>query len=1010
MKARGQSFQAHPGHVPVTIATGTLEQIHLSRHAFNIGGAQFGEQRMIAASSSGKGRFKGSRFIGHSTVIMGQRLIRGFPADRTWYRAGMVGENRIIAFGASGNVDHAQNELAHGADAGVGETQPFEDGLNEPATDAETSGDWEQAWVAAEDEGVDESTPRGWIAPTLAGLFTVAWTGLFFHALSPRLAAGVPLADMPSLVAQWCVPVLMIGLGWLLVLRHSAREGKRFGDVARTLSVESERLEQRLTTVNRELSLAREFVAAQSRDLESLGRVAGERLSQHAGRLQQLVQENGARVETISTVSSAALDNMEKLRGQLPVIASSAKDVTNNIGNAGRAAHAQLEDMINGFNRLNEMGTASERQVGNVRAAFENAFQQFSTQCADMEHIAGERFAALAQNSEDFRTELGRHEVDALASVRNRADALQHEIAQVRSQLDSHEAESLTSLRARLGALRDESDVVSRALHDAEARATESLRNALAMLAQEQASTGEAIAVSHEQAMGALTQRVAALSAEADGATQAIERAQLAAIDALAARLGSLETEALRVEDALAQRADQFAIEAEERQSRQVEQERHAIARIEHMLGELDGVIAERLERHRQQAEILTERASTVTRELEQYDARLRSITTQTGETESRLLTSLETMLTNLTSARATLSSTDGDVSKLTDDSVRLLELIQASAKHAHAALPEALALSEDRLNRLETSVGSLLTLLQQSSDNHQLLTGEIDASNDKLKGLISILADAQFGISSRARDHQAMLGGLQDQLVEIETLNDRTAEKSSTALFAAIENLTSSLSSAVASIEADAANRIDSIARTLGDESGSAIDKVMRGKVAEISGQLEQAVAHASGVTREATMQLRDQLSKVDELVGNLENRVSHARQRAEEQVDNDFARRVALITESLNSNAIDIAKALSADVADTAWSAYLRGDRGIFTRRAVSLIDASETKAIQQIYERDDGFREHVNRYVHDFEAILRQILSTRDGNALGVTLLSSDMGKLYVVLAQGIERLRN
>jgi hypothetical protein len=35
---------------------------------------------------------------------------------------------------------------------------------------------------------------------------------------------------------------------------------------------------------------------------------------------------------------------------------------------------------------------------------------------------------------------------------------------------------------------------------------------------------------------------------------------------------------------------------------------------------------------------------------------------------------------------------------------------------------------------------------------------------------------------------------------------------------------------------------------------------------------------------------------------------------------------------------------------------------------------------------------------------------VLSTRDGNALGVTLLSSDMGKLYVALAQGIERLRN
>ena len=155
--------------------------------------------------------------------------------------------------------------------------------------------------------------------------------------------------------------------------------------------------------------------------------------------------------------------------------------------------------------------------------------------------------------------------------------------------------------------------------------------------------------------------------------------------------------------------------------------------------------------------------------------------------------------------------------------------------------------------------------------------------------------------------------------------------------------------------------------------------------------------------------MQLRDQLAKVNELAGNLERRVNQARARAEEQVDNDFARRAALITEALNSNAIDIAKAFSADVSNTAWEGYLRGDRGIFTRRAFALIDAAEARTILQIFERDDEFREQVSRYIHDFEAMLRQVLSTRDGNALGVTLLSSDMGKLYVALAQAIERLR-
>ena len=72
--------------------------------------------------------------------------------------------------------------------------------------------------------------------------------------------------------------------------------------------------------------------------------------------------------------------------------------------------------------------------------------------------------------------------------------------------------------------------------------------------------------------------------------------------------------------------------------------------------------------------------------------------------------------------------------------------------------------------------------------------------------------------------------------------------------------------------------------------------------------------------------------------------------------------------------------------------------------------LLDSGKAKIIAAHYDDDTKFRDHVNRYIHDFEAMMRVLLSTRDGNAIGVTLLSSDVGKLYVALAQAIERLRN
>jgi hypothetical protein len=199
-----------------------------------------------------------------------------------------------------------------------------------------------------------------------------------------------------------------------------------------------------------------------------------------------------------------------------------------------------------------------------------------------------------------------------------------------------------------------------------------------------------------------------------------------------------------------------------------------------------------------------------------------------------------------------------------------------------------------------------------------------------------------------------------------------------------------------------------ESVAR-LTDASRTAIAEALGVPVEDQLAEIAGASQRAMTVARQASERLTRQLLAMTQTAAAIEDRIAEDQAKREEVDAASLTRRVALLVEALNSTAIDVNKLLSNDVADTAWAAYLKGDRGVFTRRAVRLLDSGEAREIQRHYEADPDFREQVGRYVHDFESMLRRVLAERDGSTLAVTLLSSDVGKLYVALAQAIERLR-
>ncbi|HXH17121.1 MAG TPA: hypothetical protein VNJ10_13420 [Sphingomonas sp.] len=338
-----------------------------------------------------------------------------------------------------------------------------------------------------------------------------------------------------------------------------------------------------------------------------------------------------------------------------------------------------------------------------------------------------------------------------------------------------------------------------------------------------------------------------------------------------------------------------------------------------------------------------------------------------------------------------------------------LLVALDAAAREIDETMPEALARLDSQVLASKTIVVSarpdllaLVTAAESTHDAIEAIAGVVGEQRHVLDRLSTDLLDTL----NTGRAKADALGQMVDEAVGktqhfaenaapqlIEALH-RVRDTAAVAADKARETLCQVIPDAAAALETASA---DAMRRATSD--------TVERQVRAIIDTTDAAVAAAT----QATERLSRQVQGIVEQTAIVETRIKEARADRDDADRDTFARRVSLLIESLNSASIDITKAIAPEISDSAWGAYLKGDRGVFTRRAVRILDASEVREIAALYDDDEPFREMVNRYIHDFESMLRAILTQRDGSPLGVTLLSSDMGKLYVALAQAIERLR-
>ncbi|WP_438731494.1 hypothetical protein ACR9YC_06605 [Parasphingorhabdus sp. DH2-15] len=695
-------------------------------------------------------------------------------------------------------------------------------------------------------------------------LLIAAWTGFYIWSQLDTIAQPTDLAVIPALISAWAMPVILIIAVYWLVSRRRSAQAAYFHDQAILVDDAGRELEARLQRMNGELAIAREFIANQSTQLESLGRVAVSDLTQHAERISALVGDSKNNMETVAKVSGIAEKNMSKLREQMPVVIGTSKNMVNQIGSAELAAQRQIQGMLTGFKKINEFGKASDQQIIDLENRVETAVGSLQTKLNEIE--------STGQKTSDMLIENSQKTADLLGSNQNSAE--------------------------------------------------ESFRNFASELEKNLLATGQQLATQIEQFRG--------LTAEIDEGQNGQIARMNQSIEDLEARItqihANLENGEQTASDKTAQMS--FALSA-------------LRSELDHISGSLSA-------------------SDAMAEQLQLKSSEMRSDFTDLAKNIEEVIA---------------------------DKFESIVSMLDKNVQQTGSAAENIQNMQEAMENLDKLTNENILILCEQEQHINRYSTAFSDFSDRN---------------AEQCKEAEQALAILAQSIEEIEKAGD-------TKILSKLREIGNSSDNLLAKVQTDIDNIVHKLTTEMGERSSEALESSIREKSDEVIGKLQMAVNNALGATHQASASLTSQLDKVDQLAANLEERIAHMRDSAQQPNDQELSRNLALLTESLNSTSIDVAKVLSNDVTDTAWAAYLKGDRGVFTRRAVRLLNNSETREIAEHYENEPEFHDTVNRYIHDFEAILRDLLSTRNGEAISVTLLSSDMGKLYVALAQAIERFR-
>lgn len=316
-----------------------------------------------------------------------------------------------------------------------------------------------------------------WIKRVRIALIIVAvgWTGFVGWAMiaSGTLTAGP--ASWAGAIATLLTPLTLIGVAYLLLVRNSRAESRRYLDTARALRTEADLLELRLGRIATQLESARQTMQDQAELLDSYGAAASSNMEASAELIAGRAQSTVDRAEAAERAGMALVAQMNALIGSIPELEDRTGRMAAQIMDNGHSLAERIDTLEARLHALSELSDEARTRTLSATKSLSSQLGQLQEQTRaatnevnGLAEIASARIEASAQSArqamDNSREQIDGH-ANALSALADNARAgITSTSAAMRAtlvdDLDLAQAQLRDRLETALARVRDRKSVV----------------------------------------------------------------------------------------------------------------------------------------------------------------------------------------------------------------------------------------------------------------------------------------------------------------------------------------------------------------------------------------------------------------------------------------------------------------------------------------------------------------------------------------------------------------------